>query len=238
MAIALSALLKQPELAKGGSPHNITKTSATHFRSTNSGGSLPNVATVLLDPQLMNAKRSHGMGHVSALAGLILLDLYASPIYADTEAVRILTFPKQGNRVRDVSRFLPNEIRLMLRMPTCGEGSSCTTKFLSGRRQYICRLLVLNHNSERPSRGLIALLIERSPVDGSCFSEMTRRFHLTQREQEAVGLLTRGLTSKEIAVCMEISPNTVNTFFRSIRSKMSVSTRSGIIGRIVSNSSG
>jgi len=45
-------------------------------------------------------------------------------------------------------------------------------------------------------------------------------------------LLTLGLTSKEIASRMNISPNTVKAFFRMVMTKMLVSTRSGIVGKI------
>jgi DNA-binding CsgD family transcriptional regulator len=45
--------------------------------------------------------------------------------------------------------------------------------------------------------------------------------------------LLQGLTSKEIAARMSISPNTVKAFLRLVMVKMGVSTRSGIVGRVV-----
>ena len=42
----------------------------------------------------------------------------------------------------------------------------------------------------------------------------------------------QGLTSKEIAVRMKISPNTVKAFLRLVMVKMKVSTRSGIAGKL------
>ena len=59
------------------------------------------------------------------------------------------------------------------------------------------------------------------------------QFKLTEREQETVGFLIEGLTSKEIATHMNISPNTVKAFIRLVMIKMGVTTRSGIIGKIV-----
>lgn len=75
--------------------------------------------------------------------------------------------------------------------------------------------------------------MDRDPGQSTNFSEVTERFHLTLREREMVGLLTFGLTSKEIADRMNISPNTVKTFFRLVMTKMGVSTRAGIVGKIV-----
>jgi DNA-binding CsgD family transcriptional regulator len=63
--------------------------------------------------------------------------------------------------------------------------------------------------------------------------DLLLQFDLTPREQEAVMLLVEGLTSKEIAQRMKISPNTVKAFLRLVMVKMDVSTRSGIVGKIV-----
>ena len=46
-------------------------------------------------------------------------------------------------------------------------------------------------------------------------------------------LLAEGFCSKEIAARMNISPNTVKAFVHLVMVKMSVSTRSGIIGKMV-----
>jgi len=50
------------------------------------------------------------------------------------------------------------------------------------------------------------------------------------REQEVAQLLSQGLTSKQIGLRMQISPNTAKAFLRLIMVKMGVSTRSGIVG--------
>ena len=61
------------------------------------------------------------------------------------------------------------------------------------------------------------------------------RFQLTDREIEAVQHLADGLTSKEIAQRMNISPNTVKVFLRLVMLKMGVTTRSGVIGKLMSD---
>lgn len=63
--------------------------------------------------------------------------------------------------------------------------------------------------------------------------EVSQRFGLTAREQETMRLLAEGFCSKEIAVRMNISPNTVKAFVHLVMVKMGVSTRSGIIGKMV-----
>ncbi len=74
--------------------------------------------------------------------------------------------------------------------------------------------------------------MERSYSKPAKVSEIAEQFRLTHREKEIVELLTLGLTSKEIATRMNVSPNTVKTYFRLIMGKMAVSTRSGIVGKI------
>jgi len=56
---------------------------------------------------------------------------------------------------------------------------------------------------------------------------------LTDREHEVLKEIAAGLTSKEVAQRMNISPNTVKVFLRMIMMKMGVSTRSGVIAKLL-----
>jgi DNA-binding CsgD family transcriptional regulator len=78
----------------------------------------------------------------------------------------------------------------------------------------------------------VAILLERASSPEVMLHQITSRFNLTVREREAVGYLLQGLTSKEIAQKMKISPNTVKAFLRLVMTKMAVSTRAGLIGRV------
>ncbi len=63
--------------------------------------------------------------------------------------------------------------------------------------------------------------------------EVAAEFRLTEREREALKGISMGLTSKELAKEMDISPNTVKAYLRLIMVKMSVSTRAGILAKIL-----
>ena len=76
------------------------------------------------------------------------------------------------------------------------------------------------------------LLLERYSSGSAALEQVAKQFDLTDRERETVELLLQGLTSKEIAIRMGISPNTVKAFLRLVMVKMGVSTRSGIVGRV------
>ena len=77
------------------------------------------------------------------------------------------------------------------------------------------------------------VILERQSNEAVTITEISERFGLTAREQETVQFLLEGLTSKEIDQRMKISPNTVKAFIRLVMVKMNVSTRSGIIGRVI-----
>jgi len=81
------------------------------------------------------------------------------------------------------------------------------------------------------SEPLLAVIFERSPERFVALNQLSERFHLTGREQEVSQYLLQGMTSKEIAMRMAISPNTVKAFLRLIMVKMGVSTRSGIVAK-------
>jgi DNA-binding CsgD family transcriptional regulator len=80
---------------------------------------------------------------------------------------------------------------------------------------------------------LAAVLLERGSSGIRAVAQVGQEFELTGREKETVQLLAQGLTSKEIAVRMDISPNTVKAFLRIVMVKMGVSTRSGILGKVI-----
>ncbi len=164
-------------------------------------------------------------------AGLILVDRSQKPVYYNAEAIRVLTYPDQLKKLDGSPDLLSKEIRRLLRRSlSCDE--PCQAELMSGRRHYSCRVFVLSKGSDRAGRTIIGLLLERSTPKPAQMSQAAAKFHLTGREQETVGLLTLGLTSKEIANRMNVSPNTVRAFCRLVMAKMAVSTRSGIVGKI------
>lgn len=162
------------------------------------------------------------------------------------EALQILTYPETPEKIRHVDTWLANKIRTDL------TGRHSPTRFVeefrSARRMYLCRSFPLDlraqaHNgngvhgngvgSHPTGGGLQIVMLERRSNEAVKLSEVSERFGLTARELETVQYLLQGFTSKEIAQRMEISPNTVKAFLRLVMVKMNVSTRSGIIGRIV-----
>lgn len=172
--------------------------------------------------------------------GLIVIDASLRVVASNGEALQILAYPDPPEKIQHLDTWLTNKVRVDL------VGKQSPPRFVDGfrsaRRSYVCRSFPLDlraqngngHSSAAGTQGgLLIVMLERRSNDAAKINQISERFGLTAREKETVEYLLQGLTSKEIAQHMKISPNTVKAFLRLVMVKMDVSTRSGIIGRIV-----
>jgi DNA-binding CsgD family transcriptional regulator len=165
--------------------------------------------------------------------GFILMDSSQNPIAFNAEAVQILCYPDPPSNSAGLGSFLASRIRSRLFKSPSDSPLPGVTALKSGRRLYFCRTFNLAAGVTASSAATVALLLERSSSELISMSEVVRQFNLSPRERQAVEYLLMGLTSKEIADRMKISVNTVKAFLRLVMVKMGVSTRSGIVGKIV-----
>jgi len=163
----------------------------------------------------------------SSAPGFLLLDASVKLVYANAEAIQVLIYPESQRRGSSVEDFFTEKLKPVL----CNGGGS--SGFVSGRRRYVCRAFSLDSGSNNSHRPATAVLLERSPPAPIDVAQIALQFRLSPRERQTVELLLHGLTSKEIAQRMRISPNTVKAFLRLVMSKMGVSTRSGILGKLI-----
>ncbi len=160
--------------------------------------------------------------------GLLLLDASFEPLYANDDVVELLAYPKSPREIGSLDGFVAEQIRSVI----FNDRSSPAPEFLSGKRRYRCQAFSVKSNSADPSDATV-VLFERGPRESIDVAQIAAQYHLTERERETVGFLVEGLTSKAIAGHMNISPNTVKAFIRLVMVKMGVTTRSGIVGKIV-----
>jgi DNA-binding CsgD family transcriptional regulator len=173
------------------------------------------------------------MNAVASRLGLVLVDDFMNLVAANSEAVQILAFPDTPEKLGHLSGWLTKKIRSCLIDRKSLTRPSFVNEFRSAKRTYLCRAFPLNTGTNGSSRPALALMLERKSNGGGSVAEVSQRFGLTAREQETMRLLAEGFCSKEIAVRMNISPNTVKAFVHLVMVKMGVSTRSGIIGKMV-----
>ncbi len=160
--------------------------------------------------------------------GILLVSSALELIYTNTEALKVLFYPRSPEQNMAAQHELsPSRIRLLL-----AEGDvSSGTEHVFGRRRYTSRILpmIAAGNSVQTT----VILLERSYQRWADVGQVAKEFHLTEREKETLVYLLEGNTSKQIAKQMGISPNTVKTYLRFIMVKMSVLTRSAILTKVL-----
>lgn len=169
--------------------------------------------------------------------GFLLLDSTQKLIFANEEVVRILSYPNGRQMLGSsgyVDRLVLDKICPILRREGSSRQFPLINEFQSGRRRYRCRVFSVTHRAGNSGRREdIALLFERAAAPSVDLSKLREKYGLTEREQETLQHLVRGLTSKEIASRMQISPNTVKAFLRLVMIKMRVSHRAAILSKVI-----
>jgi len=97
---------------------------------------------------------------------------------------------------------------------------------------YLFRALLLQRDAESQDSTHIMILIERVS-EGLRIEDVQDLTKLTPREQIVVQLLSEGKTNKEIAVHMDIGEYTVKDHMKRIMKKLKVTTRAGIVAKIL-----
>jgi len=162
--------------------------------------------------------------------GFILADTEWKPLYANAEAKKIVTYPEAPRRFQSAWALMGKRIFALTGKQNSSFASTSHVEFLSGRRKYVGLAIPLAKWRRPPAAAAVAVVLERSGAASWGAAEVSESFRLTEREREVVELLIQGLTNKEIAGRMNISPNTVRAFIRMVMGKLGVSTRSGIVG--------
>lgn len=163
--------------------------------------------------------------------GILLVDATSlKPCAFNAEVLKILAYPADPCGLKHLNSFLTELISARL-IRRDKKVLTFTAEFPSGNRKYQCRFFRLEKQLNGYSAP-IALVFERQPSNDTALLQASREFNLTPREQRTVQLLLGGLTSKEIATQMNVSPNTIKTFLHLVMVKMGTSTRSGVLSKL------
>jgi DNA-binding CsgD family transcriptional regulator len=172
------------------------------------------------------------LGNLSpARVGVLLLDSQLRAVQFNAESANILGYPRRLNGVPSLHAVMP-AINGQIENPS---GPSAPEGFTSGRRQYVCRVFILDSATKcggriRPKFVVVLERVVRSrQIDVLWRSE---QYQLTPRERETVEHVLKGLSSKEIATQMSISPRTVKSFLKLVMVKTGTSNRAGIIAKM------
>jgi DNA-binding CsgD family transcriptional regulator len=166
--------------------------------------------------------------------GVLLLNEQLRPLHYNSEAAHILQYPGKARTIPSIDARLPAS---RFRPGASEPATPVVSWFTSGRRRYVCRAFHLDvtGGADHRSQPQVLLVLEREHrTDTANWNEL---FQLSNRECETVELLLKGLTSKEIATLMQISPHTVKAFLKLAMAKVGASNRTELIARILQKAS-
>ena len=169
--------------------------------------------------------------------GVVLLNAQLRPVHYNAEAAAILRYPKKSEDAPSLEAVMASA-RFHLANLTKSSSPS-VIEFTSGRRRYRCRVFMLDSGDRSGSRSQprVLVMLERESRHAVDITHWSEEFRLTDRERETVEHLLKGLSSKEIAHQMSISPYTVKSFLRLVMTKVGTSTRAGIVAKIFDRAS-
>ena len=184
----------------------------------------------------MTMQKADGVG-ASTRVGVVLLNSQLRPVHYNAEAASILGYPNKSQDAPSMDAVLP-PTRFQL-ADLVKSTSPSVIGFMSGRRRYRCRVFMLDssHSPDSRLQPRVVVMLEREARQQIDLVQWSNEFQLTTRERETVQLLLRGLTSKEIAQEMNISPNTVKSFLKLVMAKVGVSNRTGLVARVFDRAS-
>jgi DNA-binding NarL/FixJ family response regulator len=175
---------------------------------------------------------------ISSAPGLILIDSSFAPIACNQVGATILTYPQKPSMERIETLPVPQEILVEIREHRLTKTLSLVIPFQAGRREYICHAFPVNFSTVLSAQPAFALVLQRNSSVDEIVSRMAVQFHLTEREQEALQGIVAGLNNRQLAVRMRISPNTVKAYLHLVMVKMGVTSRAGIVAKILEHNSG
>lgn len=177
-----------------------------------------------------------GNGHYSEededLAGILLLDTSLRVRAVDMRAASILSFSRNNAAGQQATARLPEEIASQLSNRSPGELNHEAVHFRSGKFSYVCRVAVL-HPYHPEGETLLALHIFRDRDVPEQIHRFAAAHELSYRERQTLLGIANGLTCKQIATNLNLSPNTVKTFQRLMMAKVGVTRRGELISKVL-----
>jgi HD-GYP domain-containing protein (c-di-GMP phosphodiesterase class II) len=197
---------------------------------------------------LVRAARLHGLGRVSVANAA--LDRNGTASLADAESIRLS--PYWAARILSRCPLLAREAQWVMRANERCDGSGFPLALTTPPQQFDLRLLqavvayverIKPWRRTEPMSRADALreldaLAEQGALDPRCVAALrgdnhhvqqephaVHAFELTAREREVLQQLCLGLSNKQIAKALDISPKTVGTHVERIYTKMVVTTR-------------
>ena len=170
-------------------------------------------------------------------SGMILVDTAGKFVGCDRGATAI--FVNGSSNGRDGAARIPiaDDILETILNPHPSDYSHRDAEILVGSRKYRCRAYAVECENSLAGT-FTALHLQAAENHADRMADLAAEYHLTEREVEVIGALSQGLSTKEAARQMKISPNTVKAFVRLTMIKFGVGTRSELVVKVLSRMAG
>jgi DNA-binding CsgD family transcriptional regulator len=179
-----------------------------------------------------NGRRAEEFTAPRYMEGVILLDVDLQVLGFDEGASTILKESHQPEPESERLLQVPPEILDALRDRHASDLLPRRFRIQLGPSMYICRIHAARSCGNGFPGGVTVLHLMRELSMDDALTQFSAKYHLTTREQQTLRGVLSGLTSKEVAEQMSISPNTVKSFLRLVMGKMGVSSRTGIVAKL------
>lgn len=173
------------------------------------------------------------LGNATADAGILLLDLSLRSIAWDQGAASILKDGEPSFFNPQSASWIPQEILDVIRRRKLGDLAALKTYLRIGEPEYLCRAYLLEPVGPPMTQHLVAVHLERTSFAVETVYSCATEYHLTVREAEVLRGIAMGLSTKELATRLNISPNTVKAFLRLVMIKMGVATRGEMFAKLL-----
>lgn len=187
---------------------------------------------------------------IRAGSGVVIFNSRKQFIFADQKAIDFLNgagHPEENGHTKrkfgvptEISRILSELENGPKRFKSnCSRGITSLKRFVFiNTRCYLIRAFIISDQRKRSSTHFLVLLENLAKRSRNCLERVRSHYHMSLREFEVVQLLVGGLTNKEIGNKLNIAESTVKEYLCTVMRKAGVSTRSGLVARILGYSDG
>jgi len=159
------------------------------------------------------------------------MDSSCAIIALDRGAADILQYHRDGSRRTETAYLIDRNILQAVHNARTID-SSGLQRVRVGSGDFTCRTYQLE-GQDASLKESIGVLLERQWDVHDAVAEIGAQYKLTKREEQALRGLSLGLTTQALASKMNVRQSTLRAFLRLIRIKMGVTTRAGIIAKIL-----
>ena len=169
-------------------------------------------------------------------SGVVILDTSGKILFVNDEAQSIISTFSLDEIDASTDPDTLDKAIVEIFKKSLGSLSTPTAKCVycpDSNSAYALRAMPL-HKPELPGKSCILVLIEGVTIHRTFdMNVVQKQFGLTRREAEVTFCLTKGLTNKEIANALSLSPETVHDYVKQVMKKLDTTTRAGVVGKVL-----